>query len=307
MAGDASYASVALLLHGSGANNSTVFTDTSNVPKTMTAVGNAKISTAQSKFGGSSMLFDGSGDAVTTPDAANLRFGAGTFTYEAHVRFVSLPTAGNGMTFMQKGVVASSNFECSFTISNTAGTYNLKLFSSTSGSGVTTTSTSSAWAPSLNTWYHVAVVRDGTTIRFFVDGVAFGTATDSTTFFGGAGVQSIGASPTAVSTLDGYLDEARITKGVARYTGAFTPPASAYLDYAGQISGVVLDAAAALVARTVRAYDRTTGALTNSTTSSAVDGTYSMNFLTLDEMSVLCLDDAGGSLENDIVARVIPA
>jgi hypothetical protein len=69
---DPYFSNVSLLLHGDGANGSTTIVDSSPSPKTVTAVGNAQISTAQSKFGGSSLAFDGSGDYLTVQVALPL-------------------------------------------------------------------------------------------------------------------------------------------------------------------------------------------------------------------------------------------
>ena len=80
---------VSLLLHMDGANNSTTFTDRSYSPKTVTAFGNAKISTAQSKFGGASAAFDGSGDYIEFDRGTDLQFGAGDFTIEGWVNLNS--------------------------------------------------------------------------------------------------------------------------------------------------------------------------------------------------------------------------
>ena len=76
---------VSLLLHGNGTNGSTTITDSSPTPKTVTAVGNAQISTAQSKFGGASIAFDGTGDYATVPSASAFDFGTADFTVEAWV------------------------------------------------------------------------------------------------------------------------------------------------------------------------------------------------------------------------------
>jgi hypothetical protein len=77
---DPNYASVSLLLHMDGTNGSTVFTDLSPVPKVVTRFGDAQISTAQSKFGGSSAYFDGTGDYLTVASSADFGFGTGDFT-----------------------------------------------------------------------------------------------------------------------------------------------------------------------------------------------------------------------------------
>ena len=95
--GDVNYANVSLLLHADGVNNSTTILDNSSVPKIVATVGNAKISTAQSKFGGSSLVFDGVGDSLTVPSSTAFQFGASTpFTIEFWVNFSGYPTSNAG-------------------------------------------------------------------------------------------------------------------------------------------------------------------------------------------------------------------
>ena len=84
---DPYFSSTKLLLNGNGTNGSTTFTDSSNSSHTVTASGNAQISTTQSKFGGSSMYFDGSGDyLVIAQDTSTDLSGVVDFTIEAWVR-----------------------------------------------------------------------------------------------------------------------------------------------------------------------------------------------------------------------------
>lgn len=107
--------------------------------------------------------------------------------------------------------------------------------------------------------------------------------------------------------MNGYIDELRITKGVARYTSGFSAPTAAFPDGMGQVSGNVKDSAGANAVRTVRAYRRDTGALVGNTTSDA-SGNYSFYTPTLDELTVIALDDhTSGTYYNDQAARVIPA
>jgi hypothetical protein len=80
-----------------------------------------------------------------------------------------------------------------------------------------------------NNWHHVAVVRSSGTMNFYFDGSAQGSGTaDSTNYSGAAGTLRIGASGAYISDLNGYIDDLRITKGVARYTANFTPPTAAF-------------------------------------------------------------------------------
>jgi hypothetical protein len=79
---DPNFADVSLLLHGDGANGSTTIIDSSPTPKTVTAFGNAQISTAQSKFGGASIALDGTGDYASTGNSSDLLMGSAVFTIE---------------------------------------------------------------------------------------------------------------------------------------------------------------------------------------------------------------------------------
>lgn len=293
MAGDADYGNVVLLLHGDS-----TFADTSPTPKTVTAV-NAVISSAQSRFGGASMYFDGTGDYLTIPDSADWDFGTADFTIEKWVWFTSHTTV----------MALASNYL------NSGTGWSLQRRSDTNtirfGNGDTALLDVS-WTPTDGQWYHLAVSRSGTSLRAFVDGAQVGsTATNSTNITGSTSLLSIGAlySGSYVQPFSGYIDDLRITKGVARYTSNFSGslPSAAFLDYAGQVSGIVRDSTNALCARTVRAYNRSTGALVASTTSNGTTGAYTLNCSALGEVSVIALDDVAGTTENDLVLRVTPA
>ena len=186
-------------------------------------VGNAQISTAQSKFGGSSMAFDGSGDylfgAVNT--ALNT-FGTGNFTVEAwvyptatknNVILDTLPLNGNG----------ARNNSLAFYInsSNKATIFTVGTAYALTGS------------VSLNTWTHLAFVREGTganQTKIYINGVNDGTLTIATN--DNLGGLNIGVSANIPSDtfgqFQGYIQGLRITKGYARYTANFTPPTAAF-------------------------------------------------------------------------------
>lgn len=95
--------------------------------------------------------------------------------------------------------------------------------------GIATNNVDSAWAPLPDTWYYFTVVRDGATLRFFIDGVQISTSgtLGSSTIFGGTSVLNVGRFDTAAgfeSYLTGWLDDLRITNPGALYHGDFTPP-----------------------------------------------------------------------------------
>lgn len=237
---DSEYGNVALLLHGNGADASTTITDNSTNGHTVTAVGNAQIDQAQQKFGTASILFDGTGDLITVPDHATFEFGSGAFTFEMFVRFNALPTAGNTATFLRKGRAADSDLSYVFSLVNTAGVYTLVLDTSTSGLAITTTISKTWTTPLVNTWYHVAVCRTGSTVRIFVDGIQVSTnGTNAETFFNGTGVLSLGASVTsAAAPLNGWLDEVRLT-AAARYITNFSVPVTSFTQTRDGRSSVV--------------------------------------------------------------------
>jgi len=307
MAGDASFSSVALLLHGDGANGSTTFTDHSATAKTATAYGNAQISTAQSKYGGASIKLDGAGDYLTFPDSADFALGSADFTVECW--FYESATGAIRQIVGQHTTESTPN--SSFLLLSDAGKVSFSAYY-----GSTAVSAINASAHTGSAWHHVAGVRDGTTIRLYLDGVHVASASIGTNAVNnssrplciGTVMNNSGREPTGYD-FNGHIDDLRITPGVARYTGtgSFTPPAAAFPDQAGEISGVIRDDAGAVCARTVRIVNRSTGALIASTTSDAGTGAYLFALPSLDEVQRIVLDDSGGTLYNDIIDRVIPA
>ena len=179
-------------------------------------VGGASISTTVSKFGGSSMYFDGSGDYLSVPHSALQNMAGGDITIECWV-YVS---AKSNCTFFAKGSGAS-NWEYFLGYDGTT----LSLFYN-GNTSVTMTDTIS-----LNTWTHVAMSRYGSSLMVFINGVRAVNATYSgtTTYTNPLGVGA--AIPLAGSgyVMNGYIQDFRITKGIARYTTNFTPPATAFL------------------------------------------------------------------------------
>lgn len=210
-----------LLLHMNGSNGSTTFTD--DYGKTITAVGNAQISTAQSKFGGASGLFDGTGDCVTAPSGTDFDF-SGNYTLETFARFTSFTSI--------RGLIARRASSAVY------APFNLYV-DSTGKPGFASSLTGSAWtvnilsASSLSTgtWYHIAATRNGNVYTLWVDGTSVATTTVAGSPMSSTSAVAIGAGASnADFSLDGYLDEVRITKGTARYTGSFTPPSSAFTE-----------------------------------------------------------------------------
>jgi hypothetical protein len=124
----------------------------------------------------------------------------------------------------------------------------------------------------LSAWNHIAMTKSGTTIRLFVNGVEGASATVSGT------PQSSTSYPLSIGqhnnrSIDGYVDELRITKGVARYTADFTPPDSPF--YPSGLDVLPL-------------------------------GEYEIDTAHTGEVNVVCLDNAGGTTYNDLILRTTP-
>jgi|688.fasta_scaffold22501_9 hypothetical protein len=192
-------------------------------------VGNAQISTTQSKFGGSSMYFDGNGDNLSSPTSPNLDMGTGNFTVEAWVyvssRTLNFPLiVGNNNGSYSAGAIALTNSN------NDSASYFDKFVLSVFDIATPTLVASST--NSLNTWYHLAIVRNGTTLTMYRDGVSVASTTISSSAvfnWGKSGLRVGGGNwDAAQSYFNGYIDDLRITKGYARYTANFTPPTSAF-------------------------------------------------------------------------------
>ena len=227
--GDGYYPSVSTLLHFNGANNSTAFTDQTG--KTWTPAGNTKISTAQSVFGGASGFFDGTGDGISTPGNVSFQLGTGDFTIEMFIHPTS--NAANMDFIAHRHSTDDNNFW--FARRGTAGS--IRFYNKLNGAVIWDITTSGD-TTDINAWSHVACVRNGTRISVFIDGVERGSATSSSIMAYINYPVLIGAGDNGLlGGMIGYIDECRITKGVARYTGAFTPPASEFPNSAGSITG----------------------------------------------------------------------
>jgi hypothetical protein len=221
---DPNFSNVSLLLHMNGANTSPAFTDNSPLPKAVTALGNAQISTTQSKFGGASGLFDGTGDYCQTPNNAAFQFGSGDFTIEYWV----YPTS---LTGIKQHINPDNGSNTSYAIL-TSGSALLYYLSSVGGSSWNVASGVSIGTATLNTWQHIALVRNGNVFTPYLNGIAGTTTTSSATLFNFTSKLTIGSDGpvTPLTPFQGYMDEVRITKGVARYTANFTPSTAAFPD-----------------------------------------------------------------------------
>lgn len=212
------------LLHFNGSDGSTTFTDEIN--KSWSGVGTAQLDTAQKKFDTASLLLDGNSDYITTTDSDDWNFGAGDFTVDFWVRFNSI--TGYQFFYTHYQDVNNRFFiyktdAHKLAIGGYAGSVNKGEFVMTNAwSGLAT-----------NTWYHLAFVRSGSNAYIFIDGVsqaltqvaAFSTYGDITASL------DIGRYITASPYyFNGWMDEFRVSKGIARWTAGFSVPTEEYGD-----------------------------------------------------------------------------
>ncbi|MBI4358171.1 MAG: discoidin domain-containing protein, partial [Candidatus Omnitrophica bacterium] len=174
----------------------------------------ATVTNSVYKFGGGSAAFDGSGDYVSTPNSSDLDFGTEDFTVDLWVRFDRV-----GPGYFVGRQTGSTNAADLYYDGAT-----LKFFI------MGTTAVEAVFPFNPNQWYHVAAVRSGTQCYLFIDGVQKGaTGTNSSNISGTAGYQ-IGAWGGAAPFFNGWMDEIRISKGIARAFSPSTLPTQEYTE-----------------------------------------------------------------------------
>ncbi len=227
---DPSFSSVSLLMHMDGVNASTSFVDSSDSGLNLTANGNAQLSTALSKFGGASALFDGTGDFLSRAYDAKFDLVLSDFTIEAWIRPTSWKTSGTRFVSTGGGSAGwsgTTGIHVLFQF-DSVGRINLQLSNNTA-TPISVVGTASA---AINVWSHVAVSVSGSTAYLAVDGVvsshALAARARPTTNPQIAVATIPGEAGTATYAFAGNIDELRITKDVARYTASFTPPAGPF-------------------------------------------------------------------------------
>jgi hypothetical protein len=179
-------------------------------------IGDAKLSHAVSKFGGTSMSFDGTGDYLSIPSSVNFTLGTGDFTIECWIYLVTL---SNDSCIIDGRDGTGTVVKPLLFVQQTLGyTYFV------GGSGRIQSGT-----PVLNSWKHVAVVRSSGSTKMYVDGVQIGSTYADSNNYLTCGFR-VGYFNDGVTTtgFNGYIDDLRITKGYARYTANFTAPTSEF-------------------------------------------------------------------------------
>ena len=330
---DPDFGAVALLVSGDS-----LAQDHSSAGVILTPHGGAEISTAQSKWGGSSI---GSGYLTASPPVSlttadfTIELWAYALSYGGYQSLVSTrPNANSDPAQWVFGF-------------DPAGSLYLWAAGFIA-------QTASAAVP-INTWTHLAAVRLAGSTTLYIDGAVAATGTDSHNYV--SAYLSIRANGNGDEPFGGYVDDVRITAGVARYTGAFTPPAAEFpwlappvlgfhgftsllgklacapaeaMDAAGarafsreapnghmnvnlqmaigtgRISGTVKISPASPAHRKVRCFHERSGMLIAETWSDATTGAYAFDYLAMDQRFTLVSFDHTETYRAVIADRVLP-
>jgi len=235
-----------LAIHCDGANGSTTFTDIHG--KTVTANGNAQISTAQyPALTGktSSAYFDGNGDYLSIPDSADWHLGSGDFTIRARIRPVGYASNNGGeyrSCIVSQDVSTGRSF--AFNIVGTASSFTTLGFIGCSDNSSGYTIVTASFTFSLNTWYLVEACRVGNLVYLFVDGTLLNTGGTSftRTIQDVSTTLKIGAElfdATYLYYFNGYISEIELINGFGEHTSSYTPSPIPFADSALAITDKV--------------------------------------------------------------------
>jgi len=212
---DDDFANVVLLLDGDGTSddNNNTFTDSSTNGFTVTESGSV-VQGSFSPYGDNwSNYFDGSGDYLTFSDDVSLRLGTGDFTIEF---WINQSSKSSYQTLVAKGYVSSGDYVVQ------TGNGDGNMVFAVSGTAIATESGSTV---NVGEWYHIAIVRSGTTVTIYRNGVSVATGTSSANL---STTSSLNIGQASTYAVNGYLSNVRIVKGTAVYTSAFTPSTSPF-------------------------------------------------------------------------------
>lgn len=271
MANDPFFDKTILLLHADSS-----YADSSTPSKMPSVAGGLDTVpyTADYKFGGGCVRFNGAGNLVI-PTSTDFDLGVNDWTIEFWAKANSSANGG----LLHRGYYNSTNTTwtgLAFSIRKLSGSAVRFFFYGTTSANEQYIDVANCLP--IGAWTHVAMVRQANTGKVYVNGVLAGTLAGLNTPAASTQSLRIGLwdyNPNS-EYFDGWMDDIRITKGVARYTADFTPPTVAFGDGAAVISGTVRDSAGALCSRRVNVHSRATGRLIGAMDSDAITGAFSI-------------------------------
>ena len=233
-------ATTVLMLHGDGSDGVQDIIDSSTATtKSCTAVNQTHTDTTVKLYGTAAIQFDGTADYITVPDHADFNMAAGDFTYEFWVRFDAIPDDCGFFGQTQSTGTGGDTYEKGMYCYHEGGDGRIYFRWRSDTTSARRIDVSYLANLQANSWYHMAWVRNGPIITPYLNGRAQDHAehahsptqddiqVGADTLVDCDGVLEIGKG-NAFSMVAGYMEEFRITKGVAKYTSDFTPPGSAF-------------------------------------------------------------------------------
>lgn len=205
---DPFFEDVILLLPGYGADGATNIVDASSYANTLSR-NDASFSSVTSKFGTTSMTLNTSSLAnrITVADSALWDLGTGDWTIEGWF-YSTDATSGSAFSMLWSGGITGTYMRLS-------GGSVIQYFHNGGGNTTGTLTT--------NSWEHWAACKASDVVRFFRNGVVIATRTLAGSVDLASGL-NVGNSTSFDNRWRGYIEQFRVTKGVARYPSAFTPP-----------------------------------------------------------------------------------
>jgi len=201
-----------LMLHMDDAG----LTDSSDSSHSVALNGDAVLNTGTYKFGSGSAYFDGEGDYLSLADSDDWNFGTGDFTIDFYIR----PSTVSGVTTLLErwagGFQQIGLYIVDGTFTANIASYSLSVAFLESGV---------VFVP--NQWFHVAIVRNVDYFTLYVAGVNVASGTQAGALDTDLSL-NIAGNRVPGYAFAGYMDEVRISKGIARWTSDFTPPTAPY-------------------------------------------------------------------------------
>jgi hypothetical protein len=185
-------------------------------------VGNARVVNGVKKYGTGSIYFDGTGDALVMPRTSELTLGSSDFTLECWIY-----TAGGVAQNIYSSRTGSTRNGWLFGVNASNYLYIVADENGSSPWAIENSASNSGSQIPLNEWVHIALAREGSSWRTFINGTLNYTVTSSISIYEVDASVTVGADQKGANApINGFIDDLRITKGVARYTANFTPPSS---------------------------------------------------------------------------------
>jgi hypothetical protein len=216
-----------LLIHSDSVTGSQVFTDSSSggseSPHAITATSDAQHDESVSKFGASGVSLAGTDDSLESPDSDDWDFGSGDFTVDF---WIYRQQHGGQMALINNWTPGASPYDGGWGIEFDNGSYLVVYWDY--GPDIKQMASSNQWQDSGGPWRHIAFVRYGNVFSTYVGGVVQSTGEFDHTIEVTAEKLHIGINKGDVNEYLGYMDEIRISKGIARWTGNFDVPTGPY-------------------------------------------------------------------------------